>query len=239
MTFTPSVQGVADRYERSLRAVRGLFDLYPTPRPQGAPSARYRPLPPAIVQGVTAGFESFAEELMVVAMIKGVASTWAQVGAHADMTNPTVRDLTEKLQAACGISVSGPQGWSLKLWRQSGAKKTAWAQTRAVSWNTLRLESESWMQVRHCLTHGLVTGTEPAVWPGPVSKKALAAQGNLPSAMDVLAESATASKRSLTMYTAVNCCLVYTEGAIVIADAVANSLGEAVNTIGLRKFDGI
>ena len=62
MTFTPTVQGVVDSYERSLRSVRGLFDLYPVPRPQGAPQAKFRPLPPAIVQGVTAGFESFAEE---------------------------------------------------------------------------------------------------------------------------------------------------------------------------------
>ena len=63
------------------------------------------------------------------------------------------------------------------------------------------------MQVRHCLTHGLVTGTAPAVWPGPVSKKAFANQSSLPTAMSVLAESASGPKRSLTIYTAINCCI--------------------------------
>lgn len=239
MELTLSVQGVVNRYERSLRSVRGLFDLYPVPRPQGAPQAKYRPLPPAIVQGVTAGFESFAEDLVVVAMIKGAASSWAQVGAHADMTNPTVKELAEKLQSACGLSITAPKGWSVKLWRQSGAKKTAWSATKAVGWSDLMTQSDSWMQVRHCLTHGLVTGTSPAEWPGPVSKKAFRNQSALPAAMDVLAEASSGPKRSLTMYPAINCCLVYTEGAIVIAEEVASKLGEVVNTDALRKFGDI
>ena len=66
-------------------------------------------------------------------MIKGVATTWAQVGAHADLTNPIVTDLVEKLDKSCGIGVAAGQGWLLNLWRQSGNKKTAWSQTRGIN----------------------------------------------------------------------------------------------------------
>lgn len=238
-SFSPSIQDAIDRYSRALKGVRGLFDLYPQPRSQGAPPLKYRPLPPAIVQGITASFEGFAEELMVVALLLR-GSTWAHVATNADMTNPSLAKLAERLHHATGIDSKPDSKWSLKLWKQGGvATRTGWSRTHRRTWSETVTDSESWMQVRHCLTHGLVTGTVPAIWPGPVTKKSAVAHQSIPTASAVLADNAKNSKRSLVLYGAVNCCLVYTEGAAVIAEAVAQSVGETVDTSKLKGFEDI
>ena len=143
------------------------------------------------------------------------ARAGGHVAANADLSNPTLTTLCDKLQHACGIPID----------------KANWSRT-------LR-DSDCWMQVRHCLTHGLVTGTAPANWPGPVTKKATAAQAKLPKAADVLAVSPTSTKRSLTFYSAVNCCLVYSLGAAAVASEVAAVLGQQVDTQKLPLFDTV
>ena len=87
---SPTVQSAVELYAKALRASRSLFDLYPDPMPQGAPEKKFRGIPPAVVQGVMAAFEAFAEELVVIAMLRN-GDTWAQIAAHADMSNPTDR----------------------------------------------------------------------------------------------------------------------------------------------------
>lgn len=235
----PKLQTAVDRYANSLKAPRYLFDLYPNPRPQGAPSTKYRAIPPAVVQGITAAFESFAEELLATLLIQN-GSSWAQIAVNADMTNPTLRTLSESIKRTVGIEVTPAAGSTtgdFKLWRQSGASGTGWMLTQALKWEEVLRDSESWIQVRHCLTHGLVTGTVPATWPGPVTKKALDRQHLLPTASEVLATSN--SKRSLTLYPAVNCGLIYTKGAIQIVHQLGLELNEKVNTSALDLFSDV
>ena len=237
MATSPSTQSAVIKFDKSLTAARGLFDLYPSPRPVGAPGAQYRAIPPAVVQSVTAGFEAFAEELIVIVMVRQ-GDTWAQIAANADMTNPSLRILAQKLEHVAGIRVSPGGRWTLKVWKQSGAKKTAWSRSASRTWEDLLYDADGWMQVRHCLTHGLVVGTSPAIWPGPVTKKALNNQAGMASASAVLAESG--AKRSLGLYSSVNAGLVYAHGAAQIASAVAVALGDDVDTTSLtEKFDTV
>lgn len=237
VSFSPSVQSAVDKYAKALKGVRGLFDLYPSPRPVGAPASRYRPLPSAIVQGVTAAFESFAEELIVTTLVQQGA-TWAHVAANANLTNPTLSTLAKLMSHACGIVVQPAHAWSLKIWRQSSGHGTGWSRTSSRSWEDIQKDSDGWMQVRHCLTHGLVTGATPAKWPGPVTRAAVANQQSIARASDVLAQR-SAGRSALVLYSATNACLVYSHGGGVIAASAAASLGESINTSELLLFEDI
>lgn len=235
----PSIQSAIDLFAKSLAAPRILFDLYPNPRPQAAPRKAHRAIPPAVVQGVTAAFEAFAEELVVVSLLR-LGETWAQIAKHANLTNPTLTDLCHTLRHASGIAIADPAPntapWTLALWHKTST--TAWYPSRKLGWSDLLHESEGWMQVRHCLTHGLVTGTEPAHWPGPVTGRAHGNRSTIATASDVLA-AATKGRKSLTMYPAINCGLVYSNGGAQIAKQVAAALGDSVDVSGLRLFEGL
>lgn len=234
-----TVQSAVDLYARSLRVPRDLFDLYPRPRPQGAPRKPLRAVPSAVVQGVTAAFEAFAEELLVVSLLRR-GETWAQIAKNADLTNPTLKDLVSALARAAGIQVDPPRegGAALtwKTWKQSS--NTGWARTRSVNWAELLRDSDCWMQVRHCLTHGLVTGVEPTRWPGPVTKRNYDQRHALPNASEVLAR-ATDGRKALTLYPAVNCGLVYSIGGASIATQTAAALDEDVDIDGLLVFGDV
>lgn len=237
----PTTQSAVNLYSKALRAPRSLFDLYPDPMPQGAPEMKYRGIPPAVVQGVTAAFEAFAEELVVIAMLRN-EETWAQISANAHMANPTLEELCTTLEDAVGIkiaepAVAGGDTWKLNIWSKKKTSTGGWWQpSKVLTWPELLTESRSWIQVRHCLTHGLVVGTEPARWPGPVTRKAHRSRSNLPTASSVLEEK-SGGQRSLTMYPAVNCGLVYSYGGAEIAQQLAQALGETVNVDGLLLFD--
>lgn len=238
LTMSNQVQSVIDRYVKSMRSVRGLFDLYPDPRPQGRPARKYAPLPPAIVQGATAAFEAFAEDLLVVALMN-YSTSWAQVSHHADLTNPSLTELSERLDSTCGVQISPGSSWKLTIWRQSGKNGTAWIFSKKQSWGDVMRSSQSWIQVRHCLTHGITTGTEPSKWSDPVKSKA-SNQGKLPVATEVLAEYGGSGKYSLGIYPAINCCRVFSEGAAVAAAGVGAALNEKADISKLAgMFDSI
>lgn len=240
VSTAPSVQTAVDLYAKALRAPRSLFDLYPNPRPQAPPKKPLRSVPPAVVQSVTAAFEAFAEELVVINLVRSGA-TWAQIAKNANMTNPTLRDLCTTLKHSSGVDISAPKdeqgdAYSWKLWKQTS--DTGWSLSDKMDWDGLLTSSEGWMQVRHCLAHGLTTGTEPAFWPGPVTGKSHANQSSVPTASSVLARS-SGSRRALTLYPALNCATVYSHGGAHIAVQVAESLNEKVDYSGLTVFDDV
>lgn len=235
----PTVQSAVDLYAKALEAPRRLFDLYPDPLPSGGQEKKYRGIPPAVVQGVMAAFETFAEELVVIAMLRN-GETWAQISKNADMSNPTLPELCRTLNHAAGIEVKEPTGeggsrWRVKIWTQK-ANDVRWSSpSRESTWAELLTDSEAWMQVRHCLTHGLVVGTEPTFWPGPVTKKAYSNRVTMATASSVLTER-SGGRNSLTMYPAINCGLVYSHGGAEIAKQVAEALGETADVDGLLLF---
>lgn len=233
-----TTQAAVDRLQKSLDAARLLFDLYPSPRPRGRPPVKFRPIPPAVVQSVTAGFEAFAEELLVTVLMRE-GNTWAQIAKHANLTNPTLSILSDKLERSAGVKIDAT-GWSLRTWKLDDSKKTTWwARKGAPTWDEAKRASDSWMQVRHCLTHGLVTGMQPARWPGPVTGTPHGSLAKVPAASDVLVE-ASGGKKSLTLYPALNAALIYSHGAAHIATQVAAKLGDAVDVSGLTgQFDDV
>lgn len=156
--FSPTAQSAVDRYAKAVGATRSLFDLYPSRNP-GAPKKELRGIPPAVVQGVTAAFEAFAEELAVIAMFRN-GETWAQIAANADMSNPTLAELCKTLKDAAGIEVKEPEvegngTWKLKIWtKERPDQHGRWQRSKELTWADLLTDSKAWMQVRHCLTHG-------------------------------------------------------------------------------------
>jgi hypothetical protein len=231
-------QEIVDKYAGTLRVPRLLYDLYPSPRPVGRPSNRYLPLPAATTLAVLGAFEGFAEDLLAAAMIEQ-GRTWAHVAKNADLTNPSLKTLAEKFLSATGIDVTPPSSWTTPLPRQTSA--TGWGD-RPASWNEMLTRSEGWIQVRHCLSHGLVTGLGSEVWPPPISVRSVANQAALPSASDtdVLAWiRGHPDKRALYFWPSVGCARIYSVGASVIASVVAAEFSEAVDVGKLLLFEDV
>lgn len=190
--------------------------------------------------GVTGAFEAFAEDLLAAVLIRQ-GHGWAHVAANADLTNPSLVDLREKLQSKAGIAVGGPSDWALALKVQNLRKGASTWNDRAFSWSEVMRLSESWIEVRHCLAHGAVTGLGPERWPGPVSKASKMKYDALPSANDdnVLARVTDPAERGLYLWPSVNCARVFSAGASVIAESVAIAFDEEIVLKGVERFDSI
>jgi len=235
-----AVQRLVDKYAAALQGPRLLFDLWPRPRTPGRPEKKYTALASAVVLGVTGAFESFAEDLLAAALIQR-GHGWAHVAANADLSNPSLETLRDRLSHTTGFEVKPPNDWALTLPTQSKSNPSKWTE-REVSWGTVLKRSESWIEVRHCLAHGAVTGIGPERWPGPVSKAHHSKQARLPSANDegVLARvGSDPEKRGLYLWPSVSCARIFSAGAVVIACAVAEHLGEALNTSAVPSFGDV
>lgn len=231
-------QLIVNKYEAALKAPRLLFDLYPRPRPVGRPPNRYLPLPGSVTLGVIGAFEGFAEDLLAAAMIEQ-GRGWSHVAQNADLTNPSVKTLVDKLAHACGIVVQPAATWSTLLPKQTAP--TAWAD-RPTSWGDLLARAEGWIQVRHCLAHGLVTGLGAEVWPGPTFTKAVSNSTTRPSAndADVLAEiRGHPDKRALYLWPSIACARIFSVGAGIAAEAVAAAFSKTVTVSGLDLFSDV
>jgi hypothetical protein len=231
----PSLQPSVNDYATALEAPRQLFELYPNPRPQGAPPKKYRPLPAAVVLMVTSSFEGFAENLLAVTLIRQ-GYGWAHIAQNADLTNPSVKSLQATLLRTTGIDATPAQGWTLAARRQS--RVTGWNLAQ-YTWDELLTRSEGWIQVRNCLSHGLATGLGSETWPGPSTRRARANQATVPTARDVLARTSKPPKMALRFWSAVECAQIFSHGAAVLAQAVATYFNETLDTSVLMKFDAV
>lgn len=242
----PTIQAVVDQYAAGLESPRLLFDLYPSPRPTGKPKAPYRPLPAAIVLSSIAGFETFAENL-VATVLYNWGLSFAQIAKTADLTNPSVKDLDALMGNMLGAGYvtpanAGPK-WQLAYIGQSKKPGTSLGiNPQTYSWTELLDASESWIQVRHNLTHGLVTGLKQETWHDPKATRVQHLRGNGPkrAAREVLSRvKSSTTLRGLYFWNAVECCLVHSHGAAEIAQATATVMSETVNVKPLLKFDAI
>jgi len=234
MPIEVDFQTVVDKYARALNGPSRLFSLWPGKRGPGKPAEKYSALCSAVVLGVTGAFEAFAEDLLAAALIRQ-GHGWAQVAANADLTNPSLKTLREKLSTSAGIDVISPPGWSVKLPIQSGTS-TAWKE-RPVEWGEVLARSASWIEVRHCLAHGVVTGLGAERWPGPVNKGKH--DKVMPTANDdnILAKVARdPAVRGLFLWPTVSCARTFSSGAAVIASTVAEEFGETVDVSRIPDF---
>lgn len=117
------IQVIVDKYAAALRVPRLLFDLWPYPRPVGRPLKRHSALPAATTLAVLGAFEGFAEDLIAGTLVDQGRS-WAHVAKNADLSNPSLATLVERLVHTSGIDPTPPDDWRLPLPKQTAA--TAW-----------------------------------------------------------------------------------------------------------------
>jgi hypothetical protein len=222
--FQPTLQECVGRYINALRVAGNLIALHP--RQKGHPG-KAAALSPAIVLSVVAAFEGFAEDLTATAMHmrgRNFAQIAKRVGAWS---NPTLRDLNRVLkQELPELTLAGRE---ISIWEPPplNAKHSIWKPI-TLSWDAAMRDSDGWMQVRHCLTHGLANGLGSESWPGPL-------RGDV-SAHSVLREMRN-NKHSLTLHGAISCARIYVWGAAQLADEVAAQIDSPIDWCNLPDFD--
>ena len=224
MPIEPALQESVDRFVRSLKSPRNLIDLHP--RKRGHPG-KAAALSPAIVLSVVSAFEGFAEDLVAITMHQSERS-FAQIARRVgNWNNPTLDDLTKVLQKEfAGILV--PSNRYFEIWEppRLGGKTSIW-NSQLLTWDETISHADGWMQVRHCLTHGLATGLGSESWSGPL-RGTTGAQFVLRPMKD--------NKHSLTLHGAISCARIYTWGAMHVADAAASYLGQTIDWSRIPDF---
>ncbi|MFJ1796791.1 hypothetical protein [Kitasatospora griseola] len=223
--LAPSLQGSVDRFARSLIVPSRLLALHPRKRGNSGNAAA---LAPAISQGVLSAFEGFAEDFFAtVFYLQG--QSFAQIVRKMNLTNPDIGEVEALVVRE--FPVLKPHigsGFVLSVWAPPAVGKTFWEE-RDLSWADLRDEAQGWMQVRHCLAHGLASGWGSEVWPGPVRK-------DVKPATSVLRPMAK-GKHSLALHGALTCARVYRSGAQHLAEIVAGHFNEKLNWSNVPDFE--
>ena len=223
---TPSLQLSVDRFARALKVPSKLLALHP--HGVGNPG-HAAALSPAITLSVLSAFEGFAEDYTATALYlsgDGFGQIATKIGKW---NNPSVRDFANRMKVEFpGIETALGNGFSLKIYKPpAAAARSGWWNEETVSWERALSDADSWMQVRHCLTHGLATGWHSERWPGPL-------RGSV-SATSVLRPRGS-GKHSLVLHGALSCARIYLGGAQHVADLCAAELGETLNWRELPDF---
>ncbi|WP_146169490.1 hypothetical protein [Actinoplanes italicus] len=217
-----NLQEAVNKYARSLEVPQRLIQLHPrTPGNAGNFSA----LPPAVVLGVIAAFEGFVEEFLALSLhARGYGL--AQIAKRVSINNPTVADFQKKAENEFpGLSRSVAASPPLQVWNIPGVGGRP--STETIDWVKVLQRADGWMEVRHCLTHGLVSGWRTEVWPGPLR--------GVTHASSVLRAKA-GGKHSIGLIGAISCARIYAYGARRISDQVATALGETLDWSNVPDF---
>jgi hypothetical protein len=217
-----SLQDSVQRFSRSLEVPQRLTSLHPrTPGNAG----NYSALPPAVVLGVISAFEGFVEDFLATALYLRRYSL-GQIARRVSMNNPTVAEFQRKSEAEFpGIKPRLAAGPPVQVWNiPSVGGRPA---TETISWREAVVRADGWMEVRHCLTHGLASGWRSEVWPGPLR--------GTTAASSVLRAKA-GGKHSIGLIGAVSCARIYIHGARQIASAVGAELDETLDWAPIPDF---
>lgn len=214
--YVPSLQDAVNRYATSLAVPSMLEKLHP--RARGNPG-NAGALAPAIVLTAVSAFEGFVEEFVALVAAHRNQS-FGQIAKLVSMNNPTVRVFDEKLRQvlAWGDGTSWKTPFAVNVWKPPAIGDSSWIRKQALSWTDAETHAEGWMQVRHCLTHGLARGFRSEVWPGPL-------RGTV-SASSVLRPRSN-GKYSLSVHGAESCAHIYRVCAQRLADEAASFIGHA------------
>ncbi|MDG4826346.1 hypothetical protein O7635_31230 [Asanoa sp. WMMD1127] len=222
MPFPVVLQDSVDRFARSLEVPRRLVSLHPrTPGNAGNFSA----LPPAVVLGVISAFEGFVEDFLATALHQRGYGL-GQIARRVAMNNPTVGDFHRKCAAEFpGIVARLAGAPGVAVWDVPPIGRAPAIETIPLAEVTRR--ADGWMQVRHCLTHGLVSGWRGEVWPGPLR--------GVTAASSVL-RPRPGGRHAIGLVGAISCARIHLHGARVGADAVAAELAVTLDWAGLPDF---
>ncbi|WP_025088311.1 hypothetical protein [Mycobacteroides abscessus] len=210
----PPLQSAVDRYGRALGTAQMLEALHP--RTRGNPGNAAALAPAMVLTGIAA-FESFAEELLAItAAHRGYG--FGQIAKLATMNTPTVKILDDKLTSLLGWTAAD-RAWTntftVRVWKPPAPGQSTWISAHDLTWADAINAAESWMQVRHCLAHGLVRGTRAEIWPGPLK--------GTHSASAVLRQR-DHGKHALSIHGAESCIQIYREAGRALTDAAAATL---------------
>jgi hypothetical protein len=141
------------------------------------------------------------------------------------MNNPTVSAFQSKCLAEFPAVAGVCQKFSLRVWNTPYIYGRP--ATETISWEETLKRADGWMEVRHCLTHGLASGWRSEVWPGPL-------RGST-SASSVL-RAKPGGKHSIGIIGAITCSRVYIHGGRHVATSVARGLGQHLNWKSIPDF---
>ncbi|WP_371795084.1 hypothetical protein [Streptomyces sp. NBC_01718] len=225
--LAPTLQASVDRFARSLIVPSRLQALHPR-KPGGAGNAAA--LSPAIAQGVLSAFEGFAEDFFATVLyLQG--QSFAQIAKKMNLTNPDVKDIEDLIgREFPALKPQIGKEYSVTVFAppQIDGPLGFWDEAE-LNWPEAREASRGWMQVRHCLAHGLASGWRSEVWPGPVRK-------DVPPASSVL-RPAKGGKHSLGLHGALSCARIYRFAAEHLGNVVAGHLGERLSWSAVPDFD--
>lgn len=227
MTGIPAtLQLAVDRFARALKVPSKLLALHPHGKGNPGHAAA---LSPAIALGVLSAFEGFAEDYTATALYlngDGFGQIAAKIGRW---NNPTVGDFADRMKVEFpSISSKIGVGFDIQIYKPPAvASSSGWWNEETVSWPRVVADAASWMQVRHCLTHGLATGWQSERWPGPI-------RGSI-SATSVLRPRVN-GRHSLVLHGALSCARVYIGGAQHVANLCAAEMGESLDWSRFPEF---
>lgn len=212
--YVPNLQDAINRYATSLAVPEKLGKLHP--RSKGNPG-NAGALAPAIVLTSISAFEGFVEEFLAILAAQRNFS-FGQIAKLVSINNPTVRSFDEKLRylLSCGEGAAWKAGFALNVYKPPRISESSWIGRQTLTWDEAQTHADGWMQVRHCLTHGLARGFRSEVWPGPL-------KGTV-SASDVLRPRSN-GKYSLSIHGAESCAHIYRTCAQRLADEAASFTG--------------
>ena len=216
------MQDCVDRFARSLEVPRRLTLLHPR-KPGNA--GNHSALPPAIVLGVISAFEGFVEDFLAT-MLHRRGYGLGQIAKRVAVNNPTVAVFRQKAEGEFpGVRARLMHAPGLDVWNipRVGERPIV----ESITWARAVERADGWMQVRHCLTHGLASGWRSEVWPGPLR--------GTTSASSVL-RAQPGGRHSIGLIGAISCARIHLHGARHIAAAVAAEVGEPVDFAGLPDF---
>ena len=216
-----SLQDSVDRFGRSLEVPQRLVALHPR---KAGHSGNFAALPPAVVLGVISAFEGFVENFLATALcLRGYGL--GQIAKRVSMNNPTVSGFQAKCLAEFPTMARVGKAFSLRVWNTPSA--IGRPATETISWEEVLKRADGWMEVRHCLTHGLASGWRSEVWPGPLKSSA--------SASSVL-RAKRGGKHSIGIIGAITCSRIYIHGARQLATSVANDLEQDIDWTSIPDF---
>lgn len=223
--LAPNLQYSVDRFARALIVPQRLLALHPR-RQGGAGNAAA--LAPAITQCVVSAFEGFAEDFFATVLYQQ-GQSFAQIVRKMNLTNPDLGDFQTLVTREFPVLAQQiGASFSLDVWSPPSVGKSWWT-TRSINWDDAKQDARGWMQVRHCLAHGLAGGWRSEVWPGPIRKDAPPASSVLRPMKD--------GKHSLALHGAITCARIYIAGAQHLAGVAAVHLNENVNWRNVPEFE--
>jgi hypothetical protein len=222
-----SLQSTVDRFAQSLRVADSLHRLHP-----GTSDMPSRALRPAMVLCAIAAFEGFIDDMLSAALQKQ-GHTLFQISEQLKLMNPDLEDTERKIRGLFnGAMGKHDDSFGLEVWLPP-VGTSGWWRTDVLTWKDAKREATAWMQVRHCLTHGIASGWGSEQWPDAHPPRRYG--DPVPAAWSVLRETEP-GRYSLAVRCAVNCCRIYRYGAQYLADGLAGHFGELIGWTSVPDF---